>query len=462
MYAFSSISLDNGCCPNIQCGHLTICIYPSIAYCQYSCFVHSSIYNSKKQGIFNETDKGGIKKLVGSPLDIVLLVGFLITIFFWIWYCGRLSISATYLDSDTMEYFYKASYFANYRKLSSLSYINGLLDGSAVADHHFPSYTAFLAYAFMHTTESIIGFPYHEAPLFACFFMMPFMIAAMMGLYCVFDNDGLSFLGIPIILLSIYPLCSDVYGSPRDVFRICAFCIFLAFLSEYRHSEGKSFRDFIILAVISFVGASAHVLNFVLVILSLGAYVLLIAVRILNARKMNVDRCGRDNKNSFSNEIAYYLAVVSSILIGALLSFVGNVMNFIKSGKWSAVRLDFSKYPFYQDYFTFTQQNKEPLTILQRWEKILYLDQSYFGLVIIILFLLALTYLFIVRKSLDEKEVFLVFVLICMGLPETGLIDNATWYEFSYYFAKIPRYGLPFLIMVLFFLWLFICKLSDR
>lgn len=385
-----------------------------------------------------------------STLENLAMIGlFAISVVSWIFLSYKLSVTSQFIESDTMEYFHKASYFANHRELSALSYVNGIPNGSGVADHHFPSYTAYLAYAFMHTTADVIGFPHHEAALFAGSLVMVLcLLASIMGLYCIFDGRGLHFLGVPATLWMCMPLVANTFGSPRDMFRFCAFCVFLAFLTNYLQIEKTQKRDIGIMALAAFVGASAHVLNFVLVFLSLGAYVVYIIWTSIESR--NAKLCGN------------YVPIAVSILAGALLSFAGNICNFFVAGKWTAVRLDFSKYDFYADYSAFLTKSDVEIPMLQRWSTILYLDVSNLGAMLAIGFLLTLIYVFIRRKEMDGKLRFFALVVLFIALPLSGVLDIEKLYRFSYYFTKVPRYGLPFFLFTLTWLWMFFWHMAEK
>lgn len=389
-----------------------------------------------------------IKRKNINLVSAICIITGIVCLVFWVWYCYKCCITSSFIQYDNMEYFYKASYFANHRGLSDISYVKGIANGSALPDNHFPSYILYLGYAFMHSSADIIAFPLHKTALIASlFFMVPVTCFSIMGVFlCWIDRVDFAFL-IPCLLWVNNWFIYYVYGAPRDLFRLCGLCIVLAYISNYLDVKGKiTIYEGIALFIISFMGASAHILNSVYVAIIGASLFVYYMIAIWNEN---------EKRYKFLNMVKMEVAIV----FGIVVAFAGSLYNYAVSGRWNpAVRIDFSKYSFYDAYLQY-RSSSTVMPIVKRWEKMLYLDTSYFGLVIVLTFIVIAILLFAKNKLFCFDRLFFLFLFVFLsGILQSGLVDTKIFYQWSYNFAKVPRYALSFYYFTLLFDWICISR----
>lgn len=382
---------------------------------------------------------------VQKGIAFILFIIFGITVAHLVFYFLKAATSSSFVYSDNLEYFLKASYFADNRTLSSISYVNGVPDGSGVADHHFPSYVLYLGYAFMHTMATTIQFPHHGAPLLAAFFQLPFILAAAGGAFCAVGCRKVWLLLLPSLLFGNSVFANGIWISTRDLFRFTLLFLFLASMISFSQEkwEVRTRGRHIFFLVLSFLCASAHLLNFVIVCLLLLAWV---AYRLFSVILF-------PEKGEKLNAVVVDIIIwASATFSSATLSFVGNIYYFLKSGKWGAQRLDLSGYDFYPEYNALINgEGVEIPPIGERLVKSLQLDENFLAMFFFFLMALILgrRIFWVIRKKYFERrgERQLLFLALCVFftfLPLSGMLDHERIYLFSVYFAQHPRYGLGF------------------
>ncbi len=378
----------------------------------------------------------------------LILIGILLSVFVYgVWGWGKIAepvrTSSSFLKYDNLEYFRKAAYFAEHRTADSISFIYGLPDGSALPDSHFPSWTLYLGYAFMHTNAKCIEYPVHEAALYAVSILPMYLIAAAMALFLVLNN-GKYILLLPIVLGANFVLIDQVTSSNRIWFSTVAVLIFITIWIDCLQEE-KPKKCCLLAFLGSFLLTASHLINVVVLVGSILS--LLIVVLLERVFYKN------NNGNCF--------AMIIAATVGGASGFLGNIISKITINRWYPVKVYFSDYSF-SDYPSSSQSSQNIINITDSMRKTLYLDDNINGILIIIvaLALICAVALSLVRRQYSyiwrqtpKAEVYLSLLCIFLFLPQTGLLDSRFFYRFSQGFSKVPRYNLNYHLIGIIFVY---------
>ena len=403
----------------------------------------------------NEKDAvAGLRLQSPGLLSGLLIVLFILGVIMWARTVSVVSSGSSYIQYDNMEYFGKAAFFAEHRDFKSVPFIYGLQNGSAPSDGHFPSWILYLGYAFMHTSAPVIEYPNHECALYAVALLPFYAIAASMALLCVMNkkNERFSLL-MPVLLGAIFMFVNQVRSSHRDYFKIVGCLVYITVCVDFVKKRRHTRSGLVISLLSAFILVSAHLINVLVLVGSVVALCLLTAVEAV--------------KDKAHLDLKHRIAFLASVIIGGGLGFSGNLACKLMSGSWNPLRVDFTKYAFFDAFHKLS--TKPEISYPEAMKRMLYLEDSFLGFIILavmLLFFILLT-IQLFRKApfgnnslvISKADCFMGLLTLALFLPMTGLLDTSMFYRFSSGFAQVPRYCLSFHILGVVFIYSCLLKL---
>lgn len=324
---------------------------------------------------------------------------------------------------------------------------------------HFPSLELYMSYGLMHTGGEM-GYPNDKAAFTSIGLLLFFVFISYAGLLWLACGKKKIWIALGLLCFNLVPsLYYSALGAPRDIWRILAVLLAVAFLCGF--TEKGNWRTYLlkcfVMCFICFTVMSAHVVCFIILPLLVVAWVLW---RLLASAVSKEENYGK--------HILRTLGLAVSGAVGTIIAFLGNIVCFVRWGNLSPFRLmdTFTTAPWYDLYMEKEFKLKETTTtinFLQNKDNVLMSHATNLGVwgfrLAVIVLIFGIFWLLLRKKDMYRHERFepavTASVLKCLCaslmllltlLPVTGLLDTKL-YSFSGSFLKMARYTLQWYML---------------